>query len=220
MPLEAVFFDLDGTLLDTCGDLGQALNRLRAEENLPAIEQAIIRGEVSNGATALIGLGFGKGLSDAQMQSYRQRLLDHYLADIASHTYPFPGIENLIRRLSEHGIAWGIVTNKPHAYTQALMQHFDFASPPIATVSPDQVGIGKPSPEPLLFACRQAGCAPQDCVYVGDHERDVACGRNANMPTIAVGYGFTAEPDEYLQWNATHTAATADDIWPILQTYL
>ncbi len=220
MPLQAVFFDLDGTLLDTSLDLGHALNRLRAEESLPALEQAVIRAHVSNGASALVKLGFGEGLTESQFQDYRQRLLDQYAGDLASHTHPFLGIENLIASMAEVGIAWGIVTNKPQAYTEALMKYFSFAQPPAATVSPDQAGIGKPSPEPLLLACRQAGCAPENCIYVGDHERDIICGRNAGMPTIAVGYGFTAEPDDYLHWNATHTAKTANDIWPILQTYL
>lgn len=220
MPLKAVFFDLDGTLLDTSADLGSALNNVRREQQLPELPHNVIRQHVSNGAGALIKLGFGDNLEDDQHAFYRTRLLDFYLGSIAQYTRPFPGIEDLIARLTEHQLAWGIVTNKPGAYTRALMSYFTFASSPSAVVSPDCVGIGKPAPEPLLHACRLTGCAPDEALYVGDHLRDIQCGHNADMPTIAVGYGFTEAPDEYLHWNATHTARTADDIWPVIQTYL
>ncbi len=220
MPLKAVFFDLDGTLLDTSADLGNALNSLRREQQLPELPHNIIRQHVSNGAGALVRLGFGEALEEEQHSLYRTRLLDFYEGSIARHTRPFPGIEALIARLAEHRLAWGIVTNKPGAYTRALMNHFTFAAPPSAVVSPDHVGIGKPAPEPLLHACRLTGCEPAEALYVGDHLRDIQCGHNAAVPTIAVGYGYTETPDEYLHWNATHTARTADDIWPVIQTYL
>ena len=149
MTLQAVFFDLDGTLLDTSLDLAYALNHLRREQGRDALPYPVVRQQVSNGATALVKLGFGE-LSDAALLPLRQRLLELYLQHIAVHTRPFPGIEELIGRLTETGIAWGIVTNKPQLYTTELMRHFTFASPPCATVSPDQVGVGKPHPAALL----------------------------------------------------------------------
>lgn len=217
--LKAVFFDLDGTLLDTSEDLGHALNQVRREQGLADIPQTIIREQVSNGATALIKLGFGP-LEDDKLVPLRQRLLDMYLQHIALHTKPFDGIVELIEQLTEHDIPWGIVTNKPQIYTAELMRYFEFASPPCATVSPDQVGVGKPNPAGLLFACEAAGCAPQDALYIGDHLRDIECGHNAGMPTIAVGYGFTSHADEHRSWNATHVADEVSDIWPIIRTYL
>lgn len=217
--LKAVFFDLDGTLLDTADDLGHALNHVRREQGLDDLPQTVIRQEVSNGATALIKLGFGP-LSDEALLPLRQRLLDMYLQHIALHTRPFDGIVELIQNLAEHNIAWGIVTNKPQIYTAELMRHFEFATPPCATVSPDHVGVGKPNPAALLYACRAARCAPEEAIYVGDHLRDIQCGHNAGMPTIAVGYGFTADPAEHRGWNATHIADQVADIWPILTTYI
>lgn len=217
--LKAVFFDLDGTLLDTSADLGHALNQVRREQGLHDLPQTQIREQVSNGATALIKLGFGH-LPDEQIMPLRQRLLEMYLQHIALHTKPFDGIETLIERLTWHEIPWGIVTNKPQLYTVELMRYFEFASPPCVTVSPDQVGVGKPDPAGLLYACEAAGCAPQDALYIGDHLRDIECGHNAGMPTIAVGYGFTGHADEHRSWNATHVADRVADIWPIITTYL
>ncbi len=220
MTLKAVFFDLDGTLLDTSQDLGNALNSVRLEEQLPLIDHHLIRSHVSNGATALIQLGFGQELSEAAMNLYRSRLLDFYLAGVAEHTHAFPGIYELIAALTENGLVWGIVTNKPSTYTRALLAHIDFPQAPCAIVCPDHVGVGKPAPEPLLHACKLAGCEPAEALYVGDHLRDIECGANAGMPTIAVGYGFTADPEDYLHWNATHAARHPEDIWPIVQHYL
>ena len=217
--LKAVFFDLDGTLLDTSEDLGHALNQVRREQGLNNIPQSIIREQVSNGATALIKLGFGP-LDEEVLLPLRQRLLDMYLQHIALHTKPFDGMEELIERLTLHEIAWGIVTNKPHLYTTELMRSFEFASTPCVTVSPDQVGVGKPNPAGLLYACEAAGCTPEEAIYIGDHQRDIECGHNAGMPTIAVGYGFTGHADEHRTWNATHVADQVADIWLIITTYL
>lgn len=219
MALRAVFFDLDGTLLDTSGDLASALNQLLVEQGREPLALDIIRQQVSNGGTALVKLGFGT-LPDVELQPLRQRLLDLYHLNIATHTRAFPGIHELIQQLAELGIAWGIVTNKPKLYTQALMQHFTFAMPPVAIVSPDHVGVGKPNPAALLHACQLAGCLPNEAVYIGDHLRDIECGHNAGMPTIAVGYGFTQHPHEHRTWNATHVADRTTDLWPILSTYL
>lgn len=219
MPLHAVFFDLDGTLLDTSADLGNALNKTLIAHGHEPLALSEIRQHVSNGAAALIKLGFGKFLEYEQSTDLRSELLKHYLDDIATHSHPFDGIETLIAQLTERDIAWGIVTNKPQRYTEALMQHFRFASPPCATVSPEHVGVGKPDPAALLYACKHSGVLPENCLYIGDHLRDIQCGHNAGIPTVAVGYGFTTDPLEYLSWKADHTALTAEDIWPIIQKH-
>lgn len=218
MALKAVFFDLDGTLLDTSHDLASALNQLLLEQGREALAYPVIRREVSNGATAMVKLGFG-AVAESEMHSLRQRLLDIYRATIAVHTQPFPGMADLIDRLARRGIAWGIVTNKPKLYTSELMRHFTFAAPPAVTLSPDHVGVGKPHPAALLLACELTGCTPGEAIYIGDHARDIECGRNAGMPTIAVGYGFTQDPREHHQWLATHVADQVADLWPILSIY-
>lgn len=214
--IKAVFFDLDGTLLDTSKDLGAALNTVLSHYGNDVLPFETIRPHVSNGANALIKLGFGDQLSPEAHQEYRQRLLDAYLADIATETCAFAGIVGLIAQCAAHDIAWGIVTNKPAVYTDALMRHFTFASPPIAQISPDHVSRAKPDPEGLLMACELANCLPHEAVYVGDHERDIEAGKNANMATIAVGYGFTPTTECHLAWGADYTVSSASEIWPII----
>lgn len=220
MTLKAVFFDLDGTLLDTAPDLGGALNALLQDYDREPLPDHKIRGHVSNGANALIKLGFGVEPGSEDFPALRQGLLDHYMANIAANTIPFPGINELIGALAERGIAWGIVTNKPWTYTEPLMEAFEFACAPSVTLCPDHVLERKPHPESLLLACERVGCDVSEAIYVGDHERDIECGNRAGMPTIAVGYGYLEDPDAYKNWNATHAVATGDELWPIIKRYL
>ena len=220
MTLKAVFFDLDGTLLDTALDLGGALNALLRDHGREPLADALIRGHVSNGANALIELGFELTPEAAGFQPLREGLLAHYLANLASNTLPFPGIEALIQNLAEQRIAWGIVTNKPWIYTEPLMEQFEFACAPAVTLCPDHVADRKPHPESLILACQRVGCEVDEAIYVGDHERDIECGRRAGMPTIAVGYGYLTEPDAHKTWNATHAVAHPEELWPIIRRYI
>ncbi|PCK10206.1 MAG: phosphoglycolate phosphatase [Alteromonadaceae bacterium] len=218
MSLRAVFFDLDGTLLDTAPDLGGALNRLLDVKGKTRIADDIVRNEVSNGAYALIELGFGAKIGDQKTEALRQELLDIYTANIAVLTTAFPGIKNLIEKLASENILWGIATNKPWVYTEPLLKHFQFASEPQCVICPEHVKTRKPDPESLYLACEQAGCSIAEAVYIGDHERDIQCGQRAEMTTIAASYGYIADKNLVLQWGADYCVSSADEIWPILKT--
>lgn len=220
MILKAVFFDLDGTLLDTATDLGRALNKLLAEYGKPEIPLAKLRNVVSDGANALLKAGFNAHPQDANFPELRQSLLNYYLDDLARHTIPFDGIEELISKLNSHNIQWGIVTNKPWTYAEPLMTHFKFASAPSALICPEHVKSKKPDPESLILACNKAQCLPEEAIYIGDHARDIECGIRANIPTIAVAYGYIPVKNDHLNWGATHTVEHAQEIWPILATYI
>lgn len=217
MTLKAVFFDLDGTFLDTALDLANALNKLLLTHNKETIAPEKLRNIISDGANALLAEGFQITPQSDNYAEFRQRLLDNYLADLAHHTTPFEGITELVEKLAHCNIRWGIATNKPWTYTEPLMRHFSFASEPIATICPDHVKQKKPHPESLLLACQKADCLPEEAVFVGDHLRDIQCGIHAQMPTIAVGYGYITQKNAHLSWGATHTVENAAQIWPVLQ---
>lgn len=217
--LKAIFFDLDGTLLDTSIDLGNALNVVMEEYGKAPLPYIKTRAAVSHGANALIKLGFGE-LSSEQHQKLRNQLLQAYLNNIANNTIAFDGIEELIKQLASANLLWGIVTNKPEPYTTALMPYFKFASQPAATICPEHVNITKPDPEGLMLACKQTCIIPEQAIYIGDHERDIMAGRNAGMKTIAAGYGFTDTTECHKHWQADYNVQTAREIWPIIQTLI
>ncbi|SMF36689.1 phosphoglycolate phosphatase [Alteromonadaceae bacterium Bs31] len=220
MALDAVFFDLDGTLLDTAPDLACALNAMLASKNRAPLHFEDVRRVVSDGAAAMIALAFNVSKEHEDMLPLRQELLDFYLQNLATHTRPFEGIEALIEQLAKHKIRWGIVTNKPWVYTEPLMKQIKFASEPVATICPEHVKERKPSPEALYLACKQAACNSENAIYIGDHLRDIQCGLNAGMPTIAVGYGYIPAGDHPDNWGATHSVTSAKELWPIIQAYL
>lgn len=218
--IRAVMFDLDGTLLDTAPDFVVVVNQLLTEEGRRELAPEIIRPGVSNGSKALIKLAFSIDESDARFEHLRQRLLELYLAQIAVYTRPFPGIALLLDKLAEHKIIWGIATNKPAVFTLPLMAALDIQPAPMSVICPDHVSRSKPDPESLLLASKQLGCAPEEIIYIGDHKRDIDCGKGAGSITIAAAYGYVDADDNAENWSADYCVNHADEIWPIVEKYL
>ena len=202
MPTEAVLFDLDGTLLDTAPDFIAALNTVAANEGQAKLDDSSIRNSVSDGARALVNLAFNCDEGDLHYDRLRQALLDSYLAIIGQNTVFFTGMDKVLEHLEENNIPWGIVTNKPWLYTEALLSNLALLERSSATVCPDHVVHKKPHPEALYAACSTIGCLPKNCIYVGDHLRDVDAGNNADMFTIAARYGYLKQKSEADEWKA------------------
>lgn len=219
-PIRAVMFDLDGTLLDTAPDFVVVVNQLLAEQQRPSLASDTIRAGVSNGSKALIKIAFSIDETNTQFEPLRQRLLELYLAHIAVYTIPFPGINELLDKLADNNIAWGIATNKPATYTLPLMAALDIQPAPASVICPDHVARSKPDPESLFLASKQLGCAPDEIIYIGDHKRDIDCGKGAGSITIAAAYGYVDEGDDPANWNADYCVHHANEIWPIVEKYL
>lgn len=208
----AVFFDLDGTLVDTAPDFHAVINRLRERESLPALPYDIIRAVVSEGARAVISAGFPHLASDdPALEQLREDFLSAYAQHLADHSRLFPGLDDVLARLEAQGIAWGVVTNKHSRYTLPLMQALALDSRSAATVCPDHVTRTKPDPEPLLKAAELAGVDAARCIYVGDHVRDIIAGRDAGMQTVAVGWGYVQDGDSPADWQADVLCERVDD---------
>ncbi|WP_323814641.1 HAD-IA family hydrolase [Cellvibrio sp. NN19] len=218
--IRAVMFDLDGTLLDTAPDFIVVVNQLLVEQGRPALPADTIRAGVSNGSKALIKLAFAIDEDNEQFEPLRQRLLELYLQNHSVHTKPFPGINELIAQLAAHNILWGIATNKPAMYTLPLMVDMNIQPPPASIICPDHVSAPKPNPESLFLAGTQLSCTPQEIIFIGDHKRDIDCGRDAGSITIAATYGYLDEGEDPATWNADHSVNHADEIWPIIEKYL
>ncbi len=219
-PLEAVLFDLDGTLLDTAPDFVYILNQLLAEYQKPALPSDIIRSTVSNGARALVSLAFEIDEDHADFPVLRARLLTLYTEHLAVATTPFPGIIDTLVFLAAKNIPWGIVTNKPKAYTTPLMERIKLEHQADVVICPEHVTQTKPHPEPLLLACKMLDCRPANTIYIGDHRRDIEAGRLAGMKTVAASYGYIHADDPVDSWNADHCVDSATKITAILECYL
>tara|TARA_R110000823_G_scaffold315022_1_gene445348 strand:+ start:20311 stop:20970 length:660 start_codon:yes stop_codon:yes gene_type:complete len=213
----AVLFDLDGTLIDTAPDFIRCLNQLREQHGLAALPPEHIRRFVSNGARAMIRVGFGLGPEHPDYLEKHTAFLDLYETGVAVETALFEGMDELLGTLEDRGVPWGIVTNKPARFAVPLIQALDLADRCAALVCPDHVTQRKPHPEALILACQQMGTEPGTGIYVGDHERDIEAGRNAGMKTIAVRYGYIEQPENIDLWQADLIADTVTDLAKLLQ---
>lgn len=207
-----VLFDLDGTLADTAPDLAYALNAVLEEQGRPALPYAQIRPVVSHGGAALIRLGFGLRPEDEGFASLRERLLEIYRANLARETRLFPGMEELLMTLEGRGLKWGVITNKPAWLTDPLLLALGLAERACCIVSGDTTKQRKPHPEPMLHACGVSGSLPEQCVYVGDAQRDVDAGRRAGMKTLVALFGYLDAADRPAEWGADGMVAHPAEI--------
>lgn len=207
----AVLFDLDGTLIDTAPDFHAGVNRLRAGLDLPPVPYEQIRTAVSEGARAVIAAARFPGLdsTDPRFDELRYAFLADYEQHLADASRLFAGFEEILQTLEERGIPWGVVTNKASTYTRPLMRALQLEARSAATVCADEVSQTKPHPEPLFKAAKLAGVAAEECIYVGDHVRDIEAGRRAGMITVAAGWGYIPDDDSAAYWGAD---AVCEDI--------
>ena len=204
-PLTAnvVLFDLDGTLADTAGDLGGALNRVRADHGLPPVSIDALRAHASSGARGLLGAGLGLRPDDERYIEMRDAFLAYYEKGLADTTQLFDGIEALLAALEARSIRWGIVTNKAQRFTTPLLAALRLDQRAAVVVCGDTTAHPKPHPAPLFHAAAELSTAVERCIYVGDDLRDVQAGNAAGMPTIVAKYGYLGETGDCSGWPAT-----------------
>lgn len=214
----AILFDLDGTLADTAPDLAAAVNLLRHERGLAPTAYELLRPTASAGARGMIGAAFGLQPHDEGFAVLREGFFDHYEAAIAVHSTLFPGVQELLDGITEAGLAWGIVTNKPARFTDPLLPLIGLGQAG-CVVSGDTTPHAKPHPAPLLEAASRLGLAPEQCWYVGDDLRDIQAGQAAAMLTIACGWGYCGAT-EPRSWPADYLLDTPHALLNLLQQTL
>lgn len=202
--IRAVLFDLDGTLIDSAPDLGAAADKMRTDRGLPALPLEHYRPMAGAGARGMLDCAFGMSSEDPDFPAFREEFFANYQACMTQRTRVFDGVEELVQRLRQQGLAWGVVTNKSRRFTEPLTRAMALFATAGTVVSGDTTPHSKPHPAPLLEAALQLGLDPQQCVYVGDDERDIAAGHAAGMGTVAATYGYLGRQTDARQWGA-HT---------------
>lgn len=211
--IDTVLFDLDGTLLDTAPDMAGALNELLRREDRPPLPYDAIRVRVSNGARALVTLGFGDELPDAEYRRLHAAFLDIYAAGLANGTRTFPGMDRVLADIETCGMRWGVVTNKPDWLTRPLLTALGLLRRTACVVSGDTLAERKPHPAPLHHACRLAGTEPARAAYIGDAERDIIAANAAGMPGFAALFGYIGPDDRPRTWGARALLEQPADLW-------
>ena len=200
--LQLVLFDLDGTLLDTAPDLGLALNMQRERHGLPPLPQDTIRPYASHGSKGLLSVGFSLTPEHVNFGDMREEYLAIYDEVMTQSPELFDGIQELLEAIERRGLRWGIVTNKPRRFTGPILKKIGLDSRAACVVCGDDAARAKPHPDTLLKACELTGRRLDECLYVGDAERDIQAGKAAGMRTVISLYGYIDDADKPHEWEA------------------
>lgn len=188
-PPAAVFFDLDGTLVDSAPDLVVAVEALCAELGRAPPDRVAVRRVVSAGGRAMLREGL-PGIDEADIEALLPRFLELYSRAMTHQTRLFDGMQGVLDRLQDGAIPWGIVTNKPGWLARPMLDAMPFYAGCAVLVTGDCLPVRKPDPAPVLHACALMGVATAASVLVGDDLRDVQAGRAAGVATIAAAWGY------------------------------
>ena len=213
-PFAIVGFDLDGTLLDTLGDLAAAVNHTLALLERAPLAEAAVRPMIGRGARHMLeeGLRASGGVPDGAVERLYPELLRFYEAHIAIHSRPFPGVVAALDRLDALGIRTAVVTNKVERLARLLLAELGFADRMATIIGGDTAGARKPSPAPIHAMVER--CGGGRAAFVGDSIYDVMAAKNAGVPSVAVSFGFLDRPATEL--GADHVIDHYDELVPLL----
>ncbi|WP_298923982.1 HAD-IA family hydrolase [uncultured Ramlibacter sp.] len=200
--VQAVLFDLDGTLIDSAPDLGAAADRMRTGRGMASLPLEQYRPMAGAGARGMLGIAFGMQPDHPEYEAMREEFFVNYENCMTERTYAFDGVAQMLAQLHSLGLAWGVVTNKSQRFTLPLTRQMPLFATAGTVVSGDTTPHAKPHPAPLLEAARQLRLDPARCVYVGDDERDIVAGLAAGMGTVAASYGYLGSNADTQQWGA------------------
>lgn len=213
-----VLFDLDGTLLDSAPDMLATVNRMRATRGLPPMALDALRPHVSRGARAMSAAAFPDLAGDVPPELVRE-FLDIYETESGRSGAPFAGVEAMLQAIEADGARWGIVTNKPEYLARQLLPRLGWERRCAILVGGDTLPQRKPHPLPLLHCLGVLGVGAEDCVYVGDDERDIAAARAAGMRSVVALWGYRLPDDDPARWGGDLMLDRVDalrsaDGWP------
>ena len=203
MKYQTYIFDLDGTLLDTLGDLAASVNYALLTHGMPEHSIDDVRRFVGNGVHKLMQRAVPDGDANPDFEAAFATFRQHYMQHALDTTRPYDGIPETLAALRQQGCHIAVVSNKMMAATVELCQHFFPDTVEVAIGEHEAEGIRKkPAPDTVLAALRQLGVGKESALYVGDSDVDIETARNAGLPCISVLWGFR-DRDFLLQHGAT-----------------
>ena len=221
MPVEALIFDLDGTLVDTAPDLMAATNHVLKTLKRRPITMEEVRSFVGHGARALIARGCeatGDPVDPRAIETLYQEFIIYYAANIAEYSQPYPGLLTFLNRCKAQGLVMGVCTNKLESLSVRLLHALDMAKYFGAIVGPDTIGIAKPDPKPFRETMRRLSRDPEKAIMFGDSETDIRTAQNVGVPVIAVSFGYTIQHVSHFK--PDHVIDHYDEAWPIVARHV
>lgn len=221
MTIEALIFDLDGTLVDTAPDLHAATNHVLGLIDRHPISMAELRSFVGHGAMNLIERGVaatGDAVDHETLKRLHKQFLAYYGDNIADHSVVFDGLLDVLDKAQSRGLKMGVCTNKVEGLSHKLLTELNMMQRFGSLIGGDTLPLMKPDPSPLIEAATRLGVNPQRILMVGDSETDIRTAQNAGVPVIAVSFGYTSQ--HVSAFDPTHIIDHYDEAWPIIEGYL
>ena len=205
--VDAVAFDLDGTLIDTVHDLTSSVNELLRECGLPVLPLARVRDLIGKGMANLVGravaLGRGSVPASGELAALLARYQAIYAARLGEGSVLYPGVVDGLARLRDAGLPLAVVTNKTSRFIAPHLAHAGIAHFFAVSIGGDDAAAKKPDPAPLRLAAERLGVAPARLLMVGDSGNDAQAARAAGCPVVVVPYGYNeGQPVEALDVDA------------------
>ena len=212
----AVIFDLDGTLLNTLGDLRAATNHALEVRGLPPHSMEEIRQFIGNGIRLLICRAMPEGTPEAEIDAALDDFKAYYAAHIHDRTVPYDGIPQLLTALRKRGIKVAVLSNKIDSASQQLIEYFFPEKTDV--VFGEHVGVPrKPDPTSCRMVMQQLGVQPEQVVYVGDSGTDMQTAKNAGLYAVGVTWGFRSK-EVLLKYGADVLVHRPEQILQILDS--
>ncbi|WP_174291934.1 HAD-IA family hydrolase [Sphingomonas bacterium] len=195
-----VGFDLDGTLLDTSGDLAAAVNHALTSAGRATLPVDRIRPMIGGGARHMLAQGMAAtgGCTEAELDVLQARLLGFYEANIAAETRPFPGCLDALDVLAARGTTLAVVTNKYERLARIILDALGLSERFVTIIGGDTLGPGRGKPKPDLIELMVERCGGGRAAFVGDSIYDVQAAQAAGLPVVACSFGFLQQPVESL----------------------
>lgn len=212
----AVIFDLDGTLLNTLGDLRAATNHALEVRGLPPHSMEEIRQFIGNGIRLLICRAMPEGTPEAEIDAALDDFKAYYAAHIHDRTVPYDGIQQLLTALRKRGIKVAVLSNKIDSASQQLIEYFFPGKTDV--VFGEHVGVPrKPDPTSCRMVMQQLGVQPEQVLYVGDSGTDMQTAKNAGLYAVGVTWGFRSK-EVLLEYGADVLVHRPEQILQILDS--
>ncbi len=216
-PFDIVGLDLDGTLLDTHRDLGEAVNHALQLGGYDAVAIESIEELIGGGAKVMLQrvIDSRGGLPDDEFRVLYKALLAFYADNNCVHTRPYPGVVTALDQLAARGVRLALITNKFESFARNILDQLDLSRRFDIILGGDTLGKGraKPSPDPLIEARARLGGGR--LAYVGDSSYDVLAARAAGVPVVVAGYGYCDKPPHELGGDAV--IKSFDELIPVLE---
>ena len=204
MKYELIIFDLDGTLAHTAPDLLGTLNRITKSYNLTKLGMAEFGQIIGHGAKAMIERSFavnGKTLDEDTAEELLKAFLEDYAANIANETHLFDGVLEAMDTLETKGYKFALCTNKTESMARLLLEELNVTQRFLSITGGDTFDFRKPDKRHLKETAKLAGFPIKKAIMIGDSATDINAAKNADIPSIAVTFGYTEIPVEQLGAN-------------------